>query len=123
VLELLDAEGNPASFDGSTYGDETVLLNFWASHCVPCVKEMPVLVAEDAKDNRRVVLVSVDTDSSQAAAKRIIAQRASGLTNLYMHTGGKGLEEVVDLVRLPIPTTLVLERGVVTEIIRGPLEE
>jgi peroxiredoxin len=47
------------------YRGKFVLLNFWATYCVPCVDELPSLngLYEELKDEGLVVLgVSVDTD-------------------------------------------------------------
>jgi peroxiredoxin len=44
-----------------------VLLNFWATYCVPCIEELPSLngVYEDMRDKGLVVLgISVDTDET-----------------------------------------------------------
>lgn len=45
------------------YEDKTVILNFWATWCVPCVKELPYfeqLTKEYAGQDVVVVLVSLD---------------------------------------------------------------
>lgn len=47
----------------STFKGKTILLNFWATWCVPCVKEMPSLekFAEQEKDHGiEVIAISVD---------------------------------------------------------------
>ena len=47
------------------YRGRYVLLNFWATYCVPCIEELPSLngIYEDMRDKGLVVLgVSVDTD-------------------------------------------------------------
>lgn len=47
------------------YRGRFVLLNFWATYCVPCIDELPSLngLYEDMKDQGLVVLgVSVDSD-------------------------------------------------------------
>jgi len=61
-LTFTDTEGKPrtlASFQG-----KTVLLNLWATWCVPCRKEMPALDALQTKlggDKFEVVAVNIDT--------------------------------------------------------------
>jgi peroxiredoxin len=56
-----------------------VLLNFWATYCVPCVEELPSLNAiyDEMKDNGLVVLgVSVDADE-QAYQSFLTAHRVT----------------------------------------------
>lgn len=50
---------------------KVVLVNFWATYCVPCRKEMPQLVALEAKLRARgfqFVTISADEPEQQAAA-------------------------------------------------------
>ena len=67
-FSLADAAGNPVTaedFDG-----QTLLLNFWATWCAPCVEEMPMLSRlqrEHAGQGLRVVGLSVD-DPGRARA-------------------------------------------------------
>jgi len=39
---------------------ELILVNFWATWCAPCIKELPYFEAINKEDNIRVVLVSLD---------------------------------------------------------------
>jgi peroxiredoxin len=41
-LDLKDLNGRPVSL--SSYQGKTILINFWATWCVPCLKEIPDLV-------------------------------------------------------------------------------
>lgn len=50
ALIFQDLKGN--NFKLSNFRDKTVIVNFWASWCAPCVKEIPSLIklSEDMKD-------------------------------------------------------------------------
>lgn len=56
---------------------KVVLVNFWATYCVPCREEMPQLVALEARLRARgfaLVTVSADEPEQADAAKRFIEQ-------------------------------------------------
>lgn len=63
----------------------TVLVNFWASWCTPCIRELPYLDALQAKYNPNdfiVVAVSLDLAEDQQAALQL--WKRLNLTNLTM---------------------------------------
>jgi len=60
-------------------GARVVLLNVWATWCVPCREEFPDLMRlrrEYRERGLRLVLVSADIDSQIPAAKRFLAEQA-----------------------------------------------
>jgi len=57
------------TFDSSSLSGKVTLVNFWASWCGPCQREMPALKTLQADLEARgftVVAVNVDRDSSKA---------------------------------------------------------
>jgi cytochrome c biogenesis protein CcmG/thiol:disulfide interchange protein DsbE len=67
AFALADLDGQPIRLED--YAGRPVLLNFWASWCLPCVEEFPLLdaaLAEHADDGLAVVGI-VYRDRSEAA--------------------------------------------------------
>ena len=64
TIEIVDFDGLYSKIDLSV--DKTYVINFWATWCAPCVKELPYFeeVNKKYKDkNTEVVLVSLDFPS------------------------------------------------------------
>ena len=64
AIEVVDFEGMYSKIDLSV--DKTYVINFWATWCAPCVKELPYFeeVNKQSKDNNtEVILVSLDFPS------------------------------------------------------------
>jgi peroxiredoxin len=51
---------------------KTVVLNFWATWCPPCVDEMPALVQLQMMVGDNVVIVAVSTDVDDKAYKQFV---------------------------------------------------
>ena len=118
--ELLDEAGERltlAEFEG-----EVVLLNFWATWCAPCVREMPSLDRLQAAlgaAGLAVVAVSEDRGGLNVVAP-FFAER--GLENLaiYLDPKGKFMREFA--VR-GLPTTMLIDRsGRLIGALEGPAE-
>lgn len=56
----------------SDFRGKTVVLNFWATWCPPCVEEMPSLVALQKQLGDQVVIVAVSTDVDEKAYQQFI---------------------------------------------------
>jgi peroxiredoxin len=87
---------------------QVVVLNFWASWCQPCRKELPVLqswMPELEKSGAELVAVSVDRDRKRA--ERFVKE--TGLELPFYHDGPEGLAKAFDLPALPC--TIVLDRN------------
>lgn len=54
----------------SDYAGKTVILNFWASWCAPCVAEFPLLLETAAKT--QAILIALSSDDNAAAVERFL---------------------------------------------------
>ncbi|MEO6749856.1 MAG: TlpA disulfide reductase family protein [Casimicrobiaceae bacterium] len=71
-LALADLQGRP--FDLSKLRGKTVIVNFWATWCVPCREEMPSLAALAAGSQGRIVVLAIDVGEAPARVERFVAR-------------------------------------------------
>ncbi|HKM87751.1 MAG TPA: TlpA disulfide reductase family protein, partial [Xanthobacteraceae bacterium] len=92
----------------------TVLLNLWATWCVPCRKEMPALDALETDlggPNFEVVAINIDT---RDPAKPLDFLKDIGVTHLayYSDPSAKVFQELKLAGKaLGMPTTLIVDRA------------
>ena len=69
-LTFLDAKNNQLNLDD--YKGNLILLNFWATWCAPCKKEMPsldLLLSNKNLDNLKIFPINVGKDDIESASK------------------------------------------------------
>jgi thiol-disulfide isomerase/thioredoxin len=119
-----DEEGRSRSL--ADWRGQLVLLNLWATWCVPCRKEMPALDALEAKLGGRdfhVVAVNIDT---RDPAKPQAFLRETGITHLAYFTDRSA--KIFQDLKLAgwafgMPATLIVDpRGCTLAFLAGPAE-
>ena len=86
-----------------------LVVNFWATWCEPCVREMPTLDALQAKlggDGFNVIAVNQDRDGAKAAS--FLESKGWHHLALYLEPG---MQFAKDARLRGLPTTLVIDRG------------
>jgi len=111
-----DVNGKP--FNLSQCKNKVIVLDLWATWCVPCLKEMPYLksIAESYQDNPNVVFLSLSVDYDKAQWKK----RVNQATNVIALNSTSG-----DLMRgysiLTIPRTIIIDRDFKVAEMAGPV--
>jgi thiol-disulfide isomerase/thioredoxin len=106
-ITFVDAQG--ASKSLGDWRGKVVLLNIWATWCVPCREEMPTLdklQSELGGKDFEVVAVNIDRGGGDKPAK-FLAETGATHLQLYADPSGK-LFSVVKAVGMP--TTLLIGR-------------
>ena len=93
-----------------------VLVNFWATWCVPCRKEMPLLAAAATRLGDKVAIVGVDVKDNREAAAQFLAARGVDYPSAY--DPGASTRRPFAFVGLPV-TVLVGRDGRVLERVTG----
>jgi thiol-disulfide isomerase/thioredoxin len=106
-LQFADADGKSHTL--ADFRGHIVLLNIWATWCLPCRKEMPTLDRLQATLGGRdfeVVALSIDRGGVEVV-KKFYAENGIGHLAIRMDTSGQANST---LATYGLPTTLVLDR-------------
>ncbi|MFH1119731.1 MAG: TlpA disulfide reductase family protein [Bacteroidota bacterium] len=97
--------------------DTTYIVNFWATWCIPCVKELPSFqkLHEDYKgSNIRVILVSLDFKKDLESRLKPFVQKnnlSPEVIMLYDHDGNSWINKVSPDWSGALPATLIYNRN------------
>jgi thiol-disulfide isomerase/thioredoxin len=124
-MVLKDAAGTPltvARFEG-----KRLLINFWASWCVPCREEMPALNALASKYNSEKFMVLPVNTGETDPAKGAAFLKAGNWPNLPLYAEANAFEIINRLktsaVSAGLPASvLVDEKGCELAVLQGPAE-
>jgi thiol-disulfide isomerase/thioredoxin len=123
-LAFQDASGKPLTLEN--WRGRTVLLNLWATWCVPCRKEMPSLDALQAElggPDFEVVTVNIDTRDPEKPKTWLKEVGVSKLA-YYADPAAKTFQDLKAVGRaFGMPTTLLIgPQGCEIGTIAGPAE-
>jgi thiol-disulfide isomerase/thioredoxin len=105
-VPFADGEGNPVAF--ADFDGKVVFVNFWATWCPPCLKEMPSIDRLAAEMEGELAVVAISTDRGDVSKpRRWMAQ--NGIETLALYHD-KGLRTAAASAILGQPTTLILDR-------------
>lgn len=98
------------------------VLHFWATWCVPCVKELPELNTVQMRypESLRVVAVAEEADDAATKAKQFLAEHNIAYLPLFLDPKGTALQAAGIK---GLPATLFFDReGALIKRIDGPAE-
>ena len=116
---MKDLEGNEVKLED--YRGKGVLLNFWATYCPPCEKEMPYLESayKDYKD-KGIEILAVDVGEPRILVNQFVSKKELSFPVLLDWNGDTA--DLYEVHTLPV-TFLINEEGEITEKISGELTE
>ncbi len=72
------------SFGLKEFEGKVILLNFWASWCVPCVKEIPSMIRLVQKMDEKLVVLAVSQDKNEDDLRAFLKAFAPYPKNFYV---------------------------------------
>ena len=104
-FELLDPNNKPVKL--KDYKGKVLLLNFWATWCIPCVREMPDFQALlNAMEGENFAILGINVMDSKSRVERFLKKKK---IDLPIALDTKGVTYPKYNVR-NFPTTLILDK-------------
>ncbi len=113
--QLLTGDGTLALDD---LRGKPVVLNFWASWCVPCKDEAPMLREAEQRYGDTVTFVGIDIRDARSDAVRFVDEQ--GLDYMHVRDEDGAIYEAFGLTGQP-ETFFLDEEGKILEHVPGPL--
>ena len=126
AMKFADASGSPKTL--KDFAGKTLLVNFWASWCIPCRAEMPALDKLAAAENDAdflVLPINLDLGAGGLGkAKTFLADGNWANLPLYADSTFEAFKQLqTSAVALGLPSTLLIDKkGCELAVLQGPAE-
>jgi thiol-disulfide isomerase/thioredoxin len=114
---------NHKKFKLSVLSTPIVIVNFWASWCIPCLEEMPSLIKLSEKYKAsELSIVAINTDQDGQLKNIAKTQRKLSIPNTFIIVPDQKFM-IADAFKFSaIPVTVVFKKGKVVYFSNGPVD-
>lgn len=116
-FELENLDGKIASL--SDYEGKVVVLNYFATWCVPCVDEAPELEAFSREYGDKYKLLIIDRGETRDRVKKFIEKHDTG-SSTYLFDYNSKVSKMYGVLKQP-ETFVIDKKGTIREYIQGPI--
>ncbi len=100
-----------------------VIYNFWASWCIPCLEEMPSMMAlKKQYSSKQMQILAINTDEDDQLANIDKTIKKINMTDEFTIILDKDSKLVNEFKIAAIPVTIVYHRGKVVHFSNGPMD-
>ncbi len=109
LVKFQTLEGKQVNITKLLKTKKIILINFWATWCPPCIKEIPDLLELETKHKKdvKLVFISVDSNPKKVIPKFLKKNNFEGFESFV----DKGLNLTKKLSIKIMPTTLIINKN------------
>ncbi len=102
---------------------KVVIVNFWASWCLPCLEEMPSLINLKKKyGEKELTVFAINTDEVDQIKNIEKTKQKLNLKNEFVVVADKNTQ-IAELFKITaIPVTIIFKDGKVVHVSNGPMD-
>lgn len=119
-IELETIEGKKLNF--KDIKTPIVIVNFWASWCMPCMEEMPSLLALKNKFKNEVTVISLNTDEKDQFKNIVKTKTKFSIKNEFEFIPDKETKMADANNISAIPVSIIFKHGKVVQLTNGPID-
>ena len=118
--DMIFTDVNGKKIDLLDYKGKYLIINYWASWCSPCVKEIPELIDFNNKYKDRANIIGVNIEGLDLPElSRVIKKFRMNFPNFTSDI----VKNILDIDVIGFPTTYIFDReGVLIKTIQGPVD-
>jgi thiol-disulfide isomerase/thioredoxin len=102
---------------------QTVVVNFWASWCLPCLEEIPSMVKLTQKvPKEKLIIVAINTEVKDQLKNITKIEKKFSLTDSFIIVPDKKFRIADEFKFSAIPVTVIFKNGKVVFYNNGPVD-
>lgn len=119
--EMESVEKN--KFKLSSLSSEVIIVNFWASWCIPCIHELPSLIAASNKFSKnQLTVVAINTDEDNQLQNISKIKKKLNFPESFIIVPDKKFKIADEFKFSAIPVTVIFKNGKVIHFYNGPVD-
>lgn len=121
TLEMETAENTKLKL--KDLSSQVVIVNFWASWCIPCLREIPSLIAVTNKfSTKELAVVTINTDEEDQLKNIAKVKKQLSFPESFMVIPDKKFKIADEFKFSAIPVTVIFKKGKAIYFNNGPVD-
>ena len=112
-----------ASFTPRLLNSKIIIINFWASWCIPCIEELPSMIKlKQHFSDSELTIISINTETVNQLMNIKKMHQSLNIKKEFIHVADQNTEIADSVFFTSIPVSVIFKNGKPIELIDGPTD-